>query len=99
MKATITIDIRKRDDWGKVDIELNNTRRYLSKNIDANEMQDNNKIIAAIRSIICRYIDKEIPKEFKEEDSWYGECQKHKTLKGYKWMYKEEYEKMVRGES
>ena len=69
MKATIIIDIRKKDNWGKVDIELNNSRRYLSKNIDADEMPDNDKIIAAIRSIICRYIDEEISKEFEEEDS------------------------------
>ena len=68
MKATIIIDIRKKDNWGKVDIELNNSRRYLSKNIDA-DVSENDKIIAANRSIICRYIDEEISKEFEEEDS------------------------------
>lgn len=74
MKARITIDIRKKDYWGLVTVEFENTRRYFQKNIDlhgfGNKLLSNEGIVTAAYSAIDEYLDNEMFKELEEEDRW-----------------------------
>ena len=69
MKARISIDIRKNDEWGLVSVELGNTRRYLGKPFVL-EGKSNKELVDDIRAIVDNYIKEELLKELDEEDSW-----------------------------
>lgn len=72
MKARISIDIRKNDEWGLVSVELGNTRRYLGKPFVL-EGKSNKELVDDIRAIVDNYIKEELLKELDEEDSWKDE--------------------------
>lgn len=69
MKARISIDIRKNDEWGLVSVELGNTRRYLGKPFVL-EGKSNKEIVDDICAIVDKYIKEELLKELEEEDAW-----------------------------
>lgn len=73
MKIRISIDIRKRDEWGLVGFEFENTHRYLEKRIDLRfphgELMSNKGLDCAIHQAINDCLDSELLKELEEEDS------------------------------
>lgn len=74
MKARILIDIRKKDEWGLVGFEFENTHRYLEKRINLRfpngELMSNKGLNCAIQQAINDCLDSELLKELEEEDSW-----------------------------
>lgn len=74
MKARISIDIRKEDEWGLVGFEFDNTHRYLEKHIDLHfpngVLVSNETIAALIQQSVNDCLDKELLKELNEEDAW-----------------------------
>lgn len=71
MKARITIDIRKRDHWGLVAVEFENTRRYFQKTINlrrGDELLSNEGVVSAVYHAVDEYLDREMFKELEEED-------------------------------
>lgn len=74
MKVGISIDIRKKDEWGLVGFEFGNTHRYIEKNIDLRfpngELASNENLCISIQQAVSDCLGKEMLKELKEEDSW-----------------------------
>lgn len=74
MKVRISIDIRKKDEWGLVGFEFDNTHRYIEKNIDFRflngELTSNEGLCISIQQAINDCLEEELLKELKEEDSW-----------------------------
>lgn len=74
MKARVLIDIRKKDEWGLIGFEFDNTHRYLEKRIDLHfpngVLVSNETIAALIQQAVNDCLKKELLKELKEEDSW-----------------------------
>lgn len=77
MKARILIDIRKKDEWGLVGFEFENTHRYLEKRINLRfpngKLMSNKDLNSAITQAINDCLDSELLKELEEEDSWKNE--------------------------
>lgn len=74
MKVRISIDIRKKDEWGLVGFEFGNTHRYIEKNIDLcspnGGLVSNEGLCISIQQAISNCLEEELLKELKEEDSW-----------------------------
>lgn len=74
MKVRISIDIRKKDEWGLVGFEFGNTHRYIEKNIDLRfpngELVSNEGLRISIQQAVSDCLKEELLKELKEEDSW-----------------------------